>query len=161
MKKCALVIALFGLMATLTQADSDVPASANVENTQKIENAIQIRTRPEILGLWGMLINNNNSSCTEYYNFRGSNEIVVKSDLEWSIGLYEYQPSPDNTHEVMPTLAMQVRYENNEKDCSGNQVDQVGELSQYYVKWNNPNQIQFCANEKGQDCFATLNRVLP
>ena len=161
MKKRALAITLVSLMATLSQADTEVPATANIQNLQKVENNIQIRTRPEILGLWGMAINNNNKTCTEYYNFRGSNEIVVNSDKEWSIGLYEYQPSPDNTHEVMPTLAMQIRYENNEKDCSGNQVDQAGELSQYFVKWHNRNQIQFCANEKGQDCFATLNRVLP
>lgn len=160
MKKRALFIAFLGLVCGYSNADQKIAATAKSQDFQATENTIQIKTRPEILGLWGMSIPNT-KSCTEYYNFRGSNEVIVNSAQEWSAGLFEYQPSPDNTKEVLPTVVMQIRYENNEKDCSGNQVDQTGDLSQYFVKWQNPNQIQFCANEKGQECFATLRRVLP
>ncbi|MCP5613370.1 hypothetical protein NL294_27060, partial [Klebsiella pneumoniae] len=81
------------------------------------ENTIRISTRPEILGLWGMQIPNN-KKCVEYYNFRGGNEVVVNSGKEWSAGLYDYQASPDNTQEKLPALIMQIKYENNEVDCS-------------------------------------------
>lgn len=161
MKKTTLVIALLGLMTSFTHAELNTTSVDNAKNFQKTENTIQITTRPEILGLWGVDISNKNNQCTEYYNFRGSNEIVVNSDKEWSIGVFEYQPSPDNTREVLPTMVMQIRYENNEVDCSGNKDDQTGELSQYSVKWENPNQIQFCSTDEEQKCFAKLNRVLP
>ena len=163
MKKRALMIAFLGFVTTYLNAEQNVAATAKTQDFQKTENTIQIKTRPEILGLWGMDIpsTKNNKQCTEYYNFRGSNEVVVNSAKEWSVGLFEYQPSPDNTKEVLPTLVMQIRYENNEKDCSGNTVDQAGELSQYFVKWKNPNLINFCATEKGDQCFATLRRILP
>ena len=46
-------------------------------------------------------------------------------------------------------------------DCSGRKEDQSGEVTQYFVKWNNSNTINFCASEKGDHCFATLHRILP
>ena len=55
----------------------------------------------------------------------------------------------------------EIKYENNEKDCSGNQVDQSGEVSQYYVRWKNNSTLNFCASEADDKCFATLRRVLP
>ena len=138
----------------LAVAKKTLPAKSTQENT------IKITTRPEILGLWGMDIPQN-KKCVEYYNFRNGNEVVVNSAQEWSIGQFDYQPSPDNTLTKLPTLMIQVNYENNATDCSGNTVDQAGELSQYFVKWNSPTQINFCATEQGKDCFATLKRVLP
>jgi len=44
-------------------------------------NAIRVITRPEIMGLWGMEIPNN-KKCVEYYNFRGMNEVVIKSNQD-------------------------------------------------------------------------------
>ncbi|WP_425426776.1 hypothetical protein [Acinetobacter populi] len=123
------------------------------------ENTIQVITRPEILGQWGMKIPNNRQ-CTEYYNFRGNNEVVIKSDKEWSIGQYQYQV-PNNRSEQLPALIMQIQYDNNEKDCSGYQEDQTGEIQQFFVKWINPQQIEFCGTDKGEKCFATLNKQLP
>lgn len=160
MKKPALLIAFLIVIAPYSNAEQNVAAVAKTTDFQKVENTIQITTRPEILGLWGMDIPSN-KKCTEYYNFRSANEVVVNSAKEWSVGLFEYQPSPDNTKDLLPTLVMQVKYENNEKDCSGNVADQSGELSQYFVKWKNPNLINFCATEKGDECFATLRRILP
>lgn len=160
MNKRILFIPFLLLVSPWVAADQAIQATAKTANFQQAENTIRISTRPEILGLWGMDISNN-KKCTEYYNFRSSNEVVVNSDKEWSIGLFEYQPPQDMTTNALPTLVMQVNYENNEKDCSGNQVDQSGELSQYFVKWATPNLINFCSTEQGGQCFATLRRVLP
>lgn len=160
MKKPVLLIPVLLLASSFGFAEQEIKAKAKTADFQQAENSIRIVTRPEILGLWGMEIPSN-KQCVEYYNFRGENEVVVNSDREWSVGLFEYQPSADVTQNQLPTLVMQMNYENNQKDCSGNQVDQAGELSQYFVQWSNPNQINFCASEKGSECFATLNRVLP
>lgn len=124
------------------------------------ENIMTVNSRPEIIGLWGMEIQNQ-KQCTEYYNFRGSNEVVINSAKEWSTGLYDYRPSPDNTHTTLPVLIIQVVYDNNEIDCSGNKQDQSKEINQFFVKWNSPNNIEFCMTEKGEHCLVTLNRVLP
>lgn len=159
MKKSVFLIPLlFGCVAEV-YADTPAEAAPKVVETQK-EILIDVYTRPEILGLWGMEMPKN-KKCVELYNFRSGSEVVVNSAKEWSVGQFEYQPSPDNTRNKLPTLMMQVNYENNEIDCSGNQVDQAGELSQYFVKWNTPNQINFCSTEQGGECFATLNRILP
>lgn len=163
MKKTAFIIPLLLSLTTFATADQKVkPQATTAEDSAQNNSAnlIRIDTRPEILGLWGMEIPNN-KKCVEYYNFRGSNEVVVNSDKEWSVGLYDYQPSPDNTMERPPALIMQIKYENNETDCSGRKEDQSGEVSQYFVKWNNKNTINFCVSEKGDQCFATLHRVLP
>ena len=160
MKIPVLSIPFLLLVSFFAHAEQNIQAKAKTADLQQAENTIAISTRPEILGLWGMDIPSN-QKCVEYYNFRGGNEVVVNSDQEWSVGLFEYQPSADVSQQQLPTLVMQVNYENNAKDCSGNQVDQAGELSQYFVKWSTPNQINFCTSEKGNECFATLKRVLP
>ncbi len=160
MKKTVFLIPILCFVSSYIYAEPNIQVTAKEVDLKQTENTIHISTRPEILGLWGMDIPSN-QRCVEYYNFRGHNEVVVNSNKEWSVGLFEYQPSADITQTQLPTLVMQVNYENNEKDCSGNQIDQAGELSQYFVKWANPNQIDFCASEKGNECFATLKRVLP
>lgn len=161
MKRIALFVPLFICISQMAIADDQSIAATRVNTAQSQPvNTIRINTRPEILGLWGMEIPNNRK-CTEYYNFRGGNEVIVNSAKEWSAGLYDYQPSPDNTLEKLPTLVMQIKYENNQVDCSGQQEDQSGEVSQYYVKWKNNNTINFCSAEQPNQCFATLHRVLP
>ena len=160
MKKTVLLMPFLFIAPIFVYADQPVSAKAKAADFQQQENSIRITTRPEILGLWGMEIPKN-KKCVEYYNFRAGNEVIVHSDQEWSTGLFEYQPSPDNTMSVLPTLVMQVNYENNKVDCSGNQIDQSGEISQYFVQWKNANEINFCASEQGKDCFASLHRVLP
>lgn len=163
MKKTAFITSLligFSSFAIADTVQSETPKAKSVIATTDAANLYRIDTRPEILGLWGMEIPNN-KKCVEFYNFRGANEVVVNSDKEWSIGLFDYQPSPDNTLEKPPALIMQIKYENNQVDCSGRQDDQTGEVSQYFVKWVNKNKINFCASEKGDQCFATLNRILP
>ena len=154
MKKTALFITLLFCGFDFAVAAETLPANGVQANT------IKITTRPEILGLWGMDIPGN-KKCVEYYNFRGSNEVVVNSGKEWSAGLYDYQPSPDNTLEKWPALVMQIKYENNEKDCSGFKEDQTGEMSNVFVRWENSNSIDFCADEKGDKCFVSLHRIRP
>lgn len=122
-------------------------------------NTIRIVTRPEIMGLWGMDIPNN-KKCVEYYNFRSSEDVVIHSGEEWSYGQYDYQPSEDH-NDRLPALIMQIKYDNNKKDCSGQQVDQAGDVSQYFVQWKNEHTINFCMTEKAEKCFATLRRILP
>ena len=162
MKKTALIISLLLSLSPFVRAETVQPQATNPTTVAATNttSTIRINTRPEILGLWGMEIPEN-KKCTEYYNFRGSNEVVVNSAKEWSIGLFDYQPSPDNTLEKPPALIMQIRYENNETDCSGRKEDQSGEVTQYFVKWINKNTLNFCISDKGDQCFATLRRVLP
>ncbi|WP_445115937.1 hypothetical protein [Acinetobacter sp. WZC-1] len=168
MKRTALFISLLTCVSGFTIAadrldvdavDAAEEQSVPVAITQSA-NTIRISTRPEILGLWGMVIPKN-KKCTEYYNFRGDNQVVVHSAKEWSTGIYDYQPSPDNTATKPPALILQMKYENNQVDCSGNREDQSGEISQYYVRWKDNNTINFCASEEADKCFATLHRVLP
>ncbi len=154
------IIGLLWACSTWTMAETVVNNKAAPAPQQVTKaNAIRVTTRPEIMGLWGMEIPNN-KKCVEYYNFRGSSDVVIKSGQEWSYGLYDYQPSEDHK-ERLPALILQIKYDNNEKDCSGQAQDQTGEVSQYFVKWSNDHTIDFCANEKGDKCFATLRRVLP
>lgn len=138
---------------TKPTANNNQVASEN--NAQSIE----IVTRPEIVGLWGMEIPNN-KSCVEFYNFRNANEVLINSGKEWSFAQYEYQPSL-NAPEKLAALAMQIRFDNNQLDCSGHQQDQTGEVAQYFVHWKNPNHIQFCGSEKADKCVANLHRILP
>ena len=122
-------------------------------------NPIRIVTRPEIVGLWGMQIANN-KKCIEYYNFKSNNNVVIKSGQEWSSGIYDYQSSQEE-RSALPALILQVKYDNNEVDCSGYSENQTGEISQYFVQWKNSSTINFCSNEKAEQCFATLRRILP
>lgn len=127
--------------------------------TPVVANTIKIKTRPEIMGLWGMEIPNNRK-CIEYYNFKANNQVVIKSGEEWSTGIYDYQLPQDSTVEL-PALIIQVKYDNNQVDCSGQKNDQSGEISQAYIQWKSPTVINFCANDKAEECFATLYRILP
>ena len=120
---------------------------------------ISIVTHSDLIGTWGMDIPSN-KQCIEYYNFKSENDVVINSAKEWSIGQYQYQ-APSNRSDQLPAMVMQIKYDNNEKDCSGVQVDQTGELQQFFIKWVTDQQIQFCATNKGDNCFATLNKVLP
>ncbi|MFC3902349.1 hypothetical protein SAMN05421749_10394 [Acinetobacter marinus] len=161
-----------GFWTTLAVAQTADTEVAQAQNNEQITNEeaqelvaaansskINIQTRPEIMGLWGMEIPDN-KRCVEYYNFSGENNMVIKSDQEWSIGQYQYQ-APSNRSEYLPTLIFQIKYDNNQTDCSGVKQDQTGEIQQFFVKWVNPTQIQFCGNQRGEQCFATLNKQLP
>ncbi|XID75970.1 hypothetical protein ACF3NA_05460 [Alkanindiges sp. WGS2144] len=122
------------------------------------ENKIVISNRPQVTGLWGMTIPG--ARCIEYYNFMENGEVVVKSGEEWSYGNYLYQV-PALAESGSPVLAIQIKYDNLETDCSGNAVDQRGEQQQQYVKWTSASSMEFCGTKEGTQCFASLRRVLP
>ena len=150
------------MLLTLTNWAMAADINKNTQTaaqTSEVANTFRIVTRSEIMGLWGMEIPNNRQ-CIEYYNFKSDNNVIIKSGDEWSSGIYDYQ-LPQDTPAQVPALILQVKYDNNQKDCSGNQADQSGEVSQYFVKWQNPHTINFCATEKAEQCFATLRRILP
>jgi hypothetical protein len=153
------IIGLLWACSTWTMADTVVTDKATTVQQAAKANAIRVTTRPEIMGLWGMEIPNNRK-CVEYYNFKSNSDVVIKSGEEWSTGIYDYQPSTDKNVQL-PALILQVKFDNNQVDCSGSQEYQTGEMSQYFVKWQSPSTINFCANDKAQQCFATLRRVLP
>ena len=151
---------LLGMLFMLTSSVLMANTPSQPEDTQASnQNNIRVTTRPEIVGLWGMEIPNNRK-CVEYYNFKSNSDVVIKSGEEWSTGIYDYQPSTDKNVQL-PALILQVKFDNNQVDCSASQEDQTGEMSQYFVKWQSPSTINFCANDKAQQCFATLRRVLP
>ena len=173
MKTLSLSI-LFGLCSTVVVAQT-APVTTNKQNNTTMapqtttpapakpsigpdSNTIQIVTRPEITGLWAIKVPGN--QCVEYYNFRGSNELVVKSGNEWTYGIFNYLP-PQDANEKLPILAMQFKYNNGQQDCSGRRDSDLGGVTQLHVKWNTPSSISFCETEKGQNCLLNLNRVLP
>lgn len=158
MKKTCLSLMLLTLTTWAMAADINKNTQTAAQ-ASAVANTFRIVTRPEIMGLWGMEIPTNRK-CVEYYNFKSDNNVIIKSGDEWSSGIYDYQLPQDTTAQV-PALILQVKYDNNQKDCSGNQEDQSGEVSQYFVKWQNPHTISFCATEKAEQCFATLRRILP
>lgn len=158
MKKTCLSLMLLTLTTWAIAADINKNTQTAAQ-ASAVANTFRIVTRPEIMGLWGMEIPTNRK-CVEYYNFKSDNNVIIKSGDEWSSGIYDYQLPQDTTAQV-PALILQVKYDNNQKDCSGNQEDQSGEVSQYFVKWQNPHTINFCATEKAEQCFATLRRILP
>lgn len=160
MKKAYLTVLLM-LSSSLVMAtdNKNTTQNADVKNRVEVVNRFKVTTRSELVGLWGMEIPNNRK-CIEYYNFKGNNDVVIKSGNEWSSGVYDYQPAEDPNAQI-PALILQVKYDNNQVDCSGSQQDQTGEISQYFVKWKSPSVINFCANEQAEQCFATLRRVLP
>ena len=159
MKKTYLTIFLI-LCSSVVMANENKAVVAT-EEMDRVEdsNPIRIVTRPEIVGLWGMQIANN-KKCIEYYNFKSNNNVVIKSGQEWSSGIYDYQSSQEE-RSALPALILQVKYDNNEVDCSGYSEDQTGEISQYFVQWKNSSTINFCSNEKAEQCYATLRRILP
>ena len=158
MKKTYLTIFLILCSSVVMANENKAAVAAGKIDRVEDSNPIRIVTRPEIVGLWGMQIPN--KKCVEYYNFKSNNNVLIKSGQEWSSGVYDYQPSQEE-RSALPALILQVKFDNNEVDCSGYKEDQTGEISQYFVQWKNPSTINFCSNEKAEQCFATLRRILP
>src|SRR5690554_55294 len=130
-----MLVCCTAVMANETKTTTTNSAAATAAKAPVNANTVRVITRPEIVGLWGMEIPNNRK-CIEYYNFRGDNDVIIKSGQEWSSGIYDYQPAEDPASSL-PALIMQIKYDNNEVDCSGYQEDQTGEISQYFVQWKN------------------------
>lgn len=98
----------------------------------------------------------NAKQCREIYHFGADNEMWSVSDKEWTYGRYIVT----HLEEGLPIIALKTIYDNNEKDCSGNQVDQSGESFIAFMN-HKGNQMQWCADPEGKECFMTFKKVLP
>ena len=94
--------------------------------------------------------------CREIYNFEADNAMRSVSGKEWTYGRYLV------THrdEGLPLIVIKTIYDNNEVDCSGNQVDQSDETMIAYLKYDDTN-MQWCADPEGKECFMSFHRILP
>ena len=98
----------------------------------------------------------NNNQCREIYYFGADNEMWAVSGKEWTYGRYIIS----HPEEGLPVIALKTVYDNNEKDCSGNQIDQSNEAFIAFLN-HNGNQMQWCADPAGQQCFMSFKKVLP
>ncbi len=94
--------------------------------------------------------------CRELYNFGADNEMWAVSGKEWTYGRYLVT----HREEGLPIIAIKTIYDNNEPDCSGNQIDQSDEAMIAFLN-HDGNQMQWCADPEGTQCFMNFNRVLP
>lgn len=145
------------LLLGSTVAFATNPTSTPKAKVVPVDNSINIIQRPLISGLWGM--STPDSQCVEYYNFKENNKVVVNSNQEWATGLYEYQTSVDDNK--VAGLALQIQATNNEPDCSNKRSTAQNEVLQYYVHWQDANNIQFCGSTDSRSCVVGLRRILP
>lgn len=96
------------------------------------------------------------NQCRELYNFGADNEMLAVSGKEWTYGRYLVT----HREEGLPVIAIKTVYDNNEVDCSGNKVDQTDEALIAFLN-HDGNQMQWCADPDGTECFMNFNRVLP
>ena len=99
---------------------------------------------------------NKSNQCRELYNFGADNEMRASSGKEWTYGRYLVT----HREEGLPIIAIKTVYDNNEIDCSGNQIDQTDEALIAFL-YHDGNQMQWCADPDGNECFMSFNRVLP
>ncbi|ELA08823.1 hypothetical protein MOMA_00385 [Moraxella macacae 0408225] len=121
---------------------------------------------PSIAGQWQLQLNQKQlnqkdpalSNCQERYNF-GRNDIFLgQSGKEMSYGKYLF--SDIDKDKKLYVIAIQTKYDNNAKDCSGDQIDQTGDIFLMHVKVDN-NTMQWCNDSEGKQCNMTLKRILP
>lgn len=127
-------------------------------NVEHYNSKIDLSIQPAVIGLWKLV--ESPKHCTEYYNFTTQNsKLVVNSGKEWVVGQYAYQ-FPEFHENKQPMLMWEIKYDNNEMDCHGQQIDQSGNLSLFSVKWHNPHKFELC-DALSKQCIITLERVLP
>ncbi|WP_201526051.1 hypothetical protein [Psychrobacter frigidicola] len=96
------------------------------------------------------------AQCREIYNFAADNEMWAVSGKEWTYGRYLVT----HREEGLPIIAIKTVYDNNEVDCSGNQVDQTDEALIAFLN-HDGNKMQWCADSEGTECFMSFHRILP
>ncbi|MEN6670613.1 hypothetical protein AAJP47_09575 [Psychrobacter sp. B38] len=96
------------------------------------------------------------NQCRELYNFAADNEMWTVSGKELTYGRYLVT----HREEGLPVIAIKTIYDNNEVDCSGNQVDQSDEALIAFLN-HDGDQMQWCADPDGNECFMNFNRILP
>ncbi len=96
------------------------------------------------------------NQCRELYNFGADNEMWAVSGKEWTYGRYLVT----HREEGLPIIALKTVYDNNKVDCSGNQIDQTDEALIAFL-YHDGNQMQWCADPEGNECFMNFHRILP
>ena len=96
------------------------------------------------------------SSCRELYNFGEDNNVWAVSGAEWTYGKYLVT----HPEQGLPIIAIKTLYDNNEVDCSGNQVDQTDEALVAYLNYDDKH-MQWCSDPEGNECFMKFHRILP
>ena len=98
------------------------------------------------------------AECKETYTFAHDNIMWSVSGAEWTYGRYVLS----HQDEGLPLIAINTLHDNNEVDCSGNQVDQTGEMMLAYVDYvSDKPYMHWCADKEGKQCFMTFKKQLP
>ncbi|MGP4715093.1 hypothetical protein ACTXGL_00455 [Psychrobacter sp. T6-6] len=138
------------------------PSSVEPKVTAGIDGGILTQNEERVLKVPPITSNNlissanNSAQCRELYNFGADNEMRASSGKEWTYGRYLIT----HREEGLPIIAIKTVYDNNEVDCSGNQIDQTDEALIAFIN-HDGNQMQWCADPDGKECFMNFNRVLP
>lgn len=157
-----LSLSFASILAAVSQGSVDLPASP-VSASKKAETTQTAQTYtyilPNIAGLWELELDKadvNQPMCSERYRFDKDGLVVATSGQEFTYGKYLYTFNTDG----LPAIAIKTLYDNNEKDCSGSQVDQTGEVLLAYVKVKDTT-MQWCADAEGKQCTMQFHRILP
>ena len=148
-------ISLVGILTRLAMGGT-LPDDSK---TQQQVAQVSTHILPNIAGQWQLRLDKTDAaqpSCQERYNFGLDQQFIGSSGQEFTYGKYLYADTGDG----LPALAIQTQYDNNATDCSGNRVDQTGDILVAYVKQQGE-QMQWCKDSKGTRCDMTLYRVLP
>lgn len=121
--------------------------------TQDEQRALNIQSNPNKDLIASTKVSN---QCRELYNFATDNEVWTVSGKELTYGRYLIT----HREEGLPIIAIKTIYDNNEVDCSGNKIDQTDEALIAFVN-HDGNQMQWCADPDGNECFMNFNRILP
>ena len=98
------------------------------------------------------------NNCQESYTFAEDNKMWTVSGAEWTYGRYVVS----HQDEGLPLIAINTIYDNNEADCSGNKVDQSGDMLLAYMDYeSNKPYMRWCTDKEGENCFMTLKQQLP
>jgi len=138
------------------------PSSAEPKVMTGIDDGVLTQSEERVLNIQPSTSKNLRASvdksnqCRELYNFSADNEMWSVSGEEWTYGRYLVTLR----EEGLPVIAIKTVYDNNEVDCSGNQIDQTNEALIAFIN-HDGNQMQWCADPDGNECFMNFNRVLP
>nr|WP_317198909.1 hypothetical protein [uncultured Psychrobacter sp.] len=154
-----------GTMSNQSMLDSLMLAESASETTDGVLDQSERRTItmtpsntqiPATTGLNSSPQASSNNQCREIYNFGADNEMWAVSGKEWTYSRYLVS----HLDEGLPIIAIKTIYDNNEVDCSGNQIDQSDETLIAFLD-HKDNQMQWCADPEGLECFMTFRRVMP
>ncbi len=164
----AMDVALASPADPADEASKDMPATNQpvVSNEPKVTSEVSdgildqserrtFKVAPDV-SLSTNIASKKPAQCRELYNFGADNEVWTVSGKEWTYGRYLVT----HLEEGLPIIAIKTVYDNNEMDCSGNQIDQTGEALIAFLD-HDGNKMRWCADPEGTECLMKFRRVLP